>query len=184
MLGRPDRKAIRQKSGRPGSAGNAVGIHWPRRRAGLRQLGRSTRDVLNLIHELDQKGAFLRILEPAIATDGPMGKMVLTVLVIRWQIDPRRVDSPRAFLGRSQRSKCGMVRCEGAIASGVCNGASMEFVYDGKDQLRRATKKNAANDRSCQLARLARPLHRLLRRPGLAENTAWRNTRVRTGGHL
>jgi DNA invertase Pin-like site-specific DNA recombinase len=30
--------------------------------------------------ELDQIGASLRILEPAISTDGPMGKMVLTVL--------------------------------------------------------------------------------------------------------
>ena len=46
----------------------------------LDRLGRSTRDVLNLVHELDEKGAFLRILEPAISTDGPMGKMVLTVL--------------------------------------------------------------------------------------------------------
>src|SRR5664279_3639133 len=46
----------------------------------LNRLGRSTRDVLNLVHELDQKGAFLRILEPAISTNGPMGKMVLTVL--------------------------------------------------------------------------------------------------------
>jgi DNA invertase Pin-like site-specific DNA recombinase len=46
----------------------------------LDRLGRSTRDVLNLVHELDQKGAFLRILEPTISTDGPLGKMVLTVL--------------------------------------------------------------------------------------------------------
>jgi DNA invertase Pin-like site-specific DNA recombinase len=46
----------------------------------LDRLGRSTRDVLNLVHELDQKGAHLRVLEPAISTDGPMGKMVLTVL--------------------------------------------------------------------------------------------------------
>ena len=46
----------------------------------LDRLGRSTRDVLNLVHELDQKGAYLRILEPAISTDGSMGKMVLTVL--------------------------------------------------------------------------------------------------------
>jgi DNA invertase Pin-like site-specific DNA recombinase len=50
----------------------------------LDRLGRSTRDVLNLVHELDQKGAFLRVLEPAISTDGPMGKMVLTVLAW-WQ---------------------------------------------------------------------------------------------------
>jgi DNA invertase Pin-like site-specific DNA recombinase len=46
----------------------------------LDRLGRSTRDVLNLVHELEQKGAALRVLEPVISTDGPMGKMVLTVL--------------------------------------------------------------------------------------------------------
>src|SRR5271157_857622 len=46
----------------------------------LDRLGRNTRDVLNLVHELDQKGAGLRVLEPAIDTGGPMGKMVLTVL--------------------------------------------------------------------------------------------------------
>lgn len=44
------------------------------------RLGRSTRDVLNLVHELEQKGASLEVLEPAISTQGPMGKMVLTVL--------------------------------------------------------------------------------------------------------
>ncbi|GMO24644.1 recombinase family protein [Bradyrhizobium ottawaense] len=46
----------------------------------LDRLGRSTRDVLNLVHELDQKGASLRILEPDISTAGPLGRMVLTVL--------------------------------------------------------------------------------------------------------
>jgi DNA invertase Pin-like site-specific DNA recombinase len=46
----------------------------------LDRLGRSTRDVLNLVHELEQKGACLRVLEPAIDTCGPMGKMILTVL--------------------------------------------------------------------------------------------------------
>jgi DNA invertase Pin-like site-specific DNA recombinase len=46
----------------------------------LDRLGRSTRDVLNLVHELDQRGASLKVLEPAVSTDGPMGKMVLTVL--------------------------------------------------------------------------------------------------------
>ena len=46
----------------------------------LDRLGRSTRDVLNIVHELESKGAFLRVLEPAINTDGPLGKMTLTVL--------------------------------------------------------------------------------------------------------
>ena len=36
----------------------------------LGRLGRSTRDVLNLVHELEQRGAALRVLEPAIDTGG------------------------------------------------------------------------------------------------------------------
>jgi DNA invertase Pin-like site-specific DNA recombinase len=46
----------------------------------LDRLGRNTRDVLNLVHELEEKGASLRVLEPAIDTGGPMGRMVLSVL--------------------------------------------------------------------------------------------------------
>lgn len=46
----------------------------------LDRLGRSTRDVLNIVHELDEKGASLRVLDPSIETSGPMGKIVLTVL--------------------------------------------------------------------------------------------------------
>jgi DNA invertase Pin-like site-specific DNA recombinase len=46
----------------------------------LDRLGRSTRDVLNLVHELEEKGAHLKVLEPEITTKGPMGKMILTVL--------------------------------------------------------------------------------------------------------
>lgn len=46
----------------------------------LDRLGRSTRDVLNLVHELEAKGASLRILEPDITTTGDMGRMVITVL--------------------------------------------------------------------------------------------------------
>lgn len=46
----------------------------------LDRLGRSTRDVLNLVHELEQKGASLHVLEPDISTAGPMGKVMLTVL--------------------------------------------------------------------------------------------------------
>jgi DNA invertase Pin-like site-specific DNA recombinase len=46
----------------------------------LDRLGRSTRDCLNLVHELAERGASLRVLEPAISTEGPLGTMVLTVL--------------------------------------------------------------------------------------------------------
>lgn len=48
--------------------------------AKLDRLGRSTRDVLNIVHELQQKGASLEVLEPAISTNGPLGAVVLTVL--------------------------------------------------------------------------------------------------------
>ena len=48
----------------------------------LDRLGRNTRDVLNLVHEREEKGASLRVLEPAIDTGGPMDRMVLTVLGI------------------------------------------------------------------------------------------------------
>jgi DNA invertase Pin-like site-specific DNA recombinase len=46
----------------------------------LDRLGRSTRDVLNLVHELDEKGASLRVLEPEVTTAGNMGRMVITIL--------------------------------------------------------------------------------------------------------
>ena len=46
----------------------------------LDRLGRSTRDVLNLVHELDARGTSLRILEPDITTKGDMGRMMITVL--------------------------------------------------------------------------------------------------------
>lgn len=46
----------------------------------LDRLGRSTRDVLNLVHELEEKGASLRVLEPDVTTAGAMGRMVITIL--------------------------------------------------------------------------------------------------------
>jgi DNA invertase Pin-like site-specific DNA recombinase len=46
----------------------------------LDRLGRSTRDVLNLVHELEEKGASLRVIEPEVMTAGDMGRMVITIL--------------------------------------------------------------------------------------------------------
>jgi len=46
----------------------------------LDRLGRSTRDILNLVHDLDTKGAHLRVLDPDITTGGAMGHLVITVL--------------------------------------------------------------------------------------------------------
>src|SRR3954470_14675766 len=46
----------------------------------LDRLGRSTRDVLNLVHELDAKGAALTFLEPTFSTKDAAGPILVTVL--------------------------------------------------------------------------------------------------------
>jgi Resolvase, N terminal domain len=53
-----------------------------RQAGGLRldRLDRSTRDVLNLVHELNENGASLRVLEPEVTTAGSMGRIVITIL--------------------------------------------------------------------------------------------------------
>ncbi len=48
----------------------------------LDRLGRSTRDVLNLVHELEERGAALRVLEPNIDTATPEGRIILTTLAM------------------------------------------------------------------------------------------------------
>src|SRR5918998_2571936 len=46
----------------------------------LDRLGRSTRDVLNLVHELEAKGAALTVLEPHFSTKEANGSILLMVL--------------------------------------------------------------------------------------------------------
>ena len=46
----------------------------------LDKLARSARDVFNIIHEIHERGASLRVLEPEISTSGPLGKTILGVL--------------------------------------------------------------------------------------------------------
>jgi hypothetical protein len=67
----------------------------------------NTRDVLNLLHELEEKGASLRLLEPAIETDGPMGRMVLTVLgmVSRWSLASSAIGNAPASKPSEKRSQ-------------------------------------------------------------------------------
>lgn len=46
----------------------------------LDRLGRSTRDVLNLVHDLQTKGAALTVLEPSFSTNDAAGPILVTVL--------------------------------------------------------------------------------------------------------
>jgi DNA invertase Pin-like site-specific DNA recombinase len=81
----------------------------------LDRLGRNTRDVLNLVHELEEKGAGLRVLEPAIDTGGPMGRMVLTVLGMVAEVE-------LGFIRDRQRTGI-----EAAKAKGVYKGRPATF---------------------------------------------------------
>lgn len=66
----------------------------------LDQLGRSTHDVLNLVHELDEKGASLRVLEPEVTTAGSMGRMIVTILGVVADMELKLIkDRQRAGIG-------------------------------------------------------------------------------------
>jgi DNA invertase Pin-like site-specific DNA recombinase len=91
----------------------------------LDRLGRSTRDVLNLVHELTERGASLRVLEPAIDTNGPVGKMVLTVLGMVAEME-------LGFIRERQRA--GIDR---AKAAGVYKGRSVTLDHQKIAQMHR-----------------------------------------------
>lgn len=66
--------------------------------------------MLNLVHELDAKGASLRVFEPEATTAGQMGRMVITVLGMVAEME-------LTFIRDRQRA--GM---EAAKGRGVCKG--------------------------------------------------------------
>ena len=84
----------------------------------LDRLGRSTRDVLNLVHEIHEKGASLQVLEPAIDTSGPMGTMVLTVLGMVSEME-------LGFIKERQRAGI-----DAAKAKGLYNGRPKSLDYE------------------------------------------------------
>src|SRR3546814_10684878 len=97
----------------------------------LDRLGRTTRDVLNLVHELDEKGASLRILEPEVTTEGDMGRMVITILGMV-------ADMELKFIKDRQRAGI-----EAARAEGVYKGRK-KTVDDDEIRLRLAAAANQA----------------------------------------
>ena len=81
----------------------------------LDRLGRSTRDVLNMVHELDERGASLRVLEPEVTTAGDLGRLVVTVLGM--------VADMELKFGRERRQ----AGIEAAKARGVYKGRKKEI---------------------------------------------------------
>src|SRR3954453_10998891 len=76
----------------------------------LDRLGRSTRDVLNLVHELDAKGAALTVLEPAFSTKDAAGPILVAVLGMVAEMERRFI---------RERQQAGI---EAAKAKGVYKG--------------------------------------------------------------
>ena len=57
----------------------------------LDRLGRDTADMIQLIKQFDQMGVAVRFLDDGISTEGPMGKMVITILSAVAQAEHQRI---------------------------------------------------------------------------------------------
>lgn len=77
----------------------------------LDRLGRDTRDVLNIIHECEQRGAFVTILDPHVSTRGEMGHVILTVLGMVAQME-------RRFIKERQREGIDRAKLKGVYKGG------------------------------------------------------------------
>jgi len=77
----------------------------------LDRLGRDTRDVLNIVHECQQRGAFLTILDPHVSTRGEMGHVILTVLGMVAQME-------RRFIKERQREGISRAKAAGTYRGG------------------------------------------------------------------
>lgn len=72
----------------------------------LDRLGRDTRDVLNIVHECEQRGAYVTVLEPHVSTKGEMSKVILTVLGMVAQMERRFIkDRQREGIERAKAVK-------------------------------------------------------------------------------
>lgn len=91
----------------------------------LDRLGRDTRDVLNIVHECQQRGSFVTILDPHVSTRGEMGQVILTVLGMVAQME-------RRFIKERQRE--GISR---AKANGVYKGGRSRFDHEAISTLLR-----------------------------------------------
>ncbi|MBY5524058.1 recombinase family protein [Rhizobium leguminosarum] len=77
----------------------------------LDRLGRDTRDVLNIVHECEQRGAYVTVLDPHVSTRGEMGHLILTVLGMVAQME-------RRFIKERQREGIDRAKSAGQYKGG------------------------------------------------------------------
>lgn len=57
----------------------------------LDRLGRDTYDMIHLVNEFDENGVSVHFLKEGLSTDGPLGKMMLTILSAVAEADRHRI---------------------------------------------------------------------------------------------
>ncbi|UHS63470.1 recombinase family protein [Agrobacterium vaccinii] len=75
----------------------------------LDRLGRDTRDVLNIVHECEARGACVTVLEPHVSTKGEMGNVIITVLGMVAQMERNFIKS-RQSDGIERAKKLGVYK--------------------------------------------------------------------------
>ena len=115
----------------------------------LDRLGRDTRDVLNLIHECEQREAFVTVLDPHVSTRGEMGHVVITVLGMVAQME-------RRFIKERQRD--GILQ---AKASGIYRGGKQRI--DRSEVLRRAAAGEAPTSIAASVGCSRMQIYRIIR---------------------
>ena len=108
----------------------------------LDRLGRSTRDVLNLVHELEGKGAALTVLEPSFSTKDATGSILVTVLGMVAEME-------RKFI--RERQQAGI---EAAKGRGVYTGRKATAPIDKIRELHAAGVKPSVIARETGLSRM------------------------------
>ena len=112
------------------------------------RLGRSTRDVLNLVHELDTKGAALTVLEPAFSTKDAAGSILVTVLGMVAEME-------RKFI--RERQQAGI---EAAKAKGIYKGRKPSVPVQRVREMRKAGHGPTAIAKALGISRMS--VHRVL----------------------
>ena len=116
----------------------------------LDRLGRNTRDVLNLVHELQTKRAVLNVLEPRFATTDVAGPILVTVLGMVAELE-------RGFI--RERQKAGIER---AKANGVYKGRKPSVPIERVRAMRKDGVGPSAIARELRISRMS--VHRALNR--------------------
>lgn len=114
----------------------------------LDRLGRATRDVLNLVHECEERGAFVTVLDPHVSTRGDMGRVVITVLGMVAEME-------RRFIKERQREGI-----QQAKAKGIYKGGKTRLDHDKVRAMRvdGATPTAIARELACSRMQVYRVL--------------------------